>query len=116
MRIAIDAMGGDHAPDEIVRGALLYKASGGRAELILVGNEQAIRPVLGGSDMRIVDAREVVGMGEHPSSALRRRGETSIGVATGLVKDGEADGVVSAGNTGATMAAALLILGRIRGI
>jgi glycerol-3-phosphate acyltransferase PlsX len=55
-------------------------------------------------------------MGEHPSSALRRRGDTSIGVATQLVKDGRADAVVSAGNTGATMAAALLVLGRIRGI
>lgn len=114
MRIAIDAMGGDHAPDEIVRGALLYRASGGRAELVLVGRSDALRPLA--QDLAVVDAREVVGMGEHPSSALRRRGDTSIGVATQLVKDGRADGVVSAGNTGATMAAALLVLGRIRGI
>ena len=114
MRIAIDAMGGDHAPDEIVRGALLYRASGGNAELVLVGREEALRQHADG--ISIVDAREIVGMGEHPSSALRRRGDTSIGVATQLVKDGQADGVVSAGNTGATMAAALLILGRIRGI
>jgi glycerol-3-phosphate acyltransferase PlsX len=119
VRIAIDAMGGDHAPDEIVRGALLYRGSGGQAELFLVGREDVLRPRAGGSHpegIRIVDAREVVGMGEHPSAALRRRGDTSIGVATQLVRDRQADGVVSAGNTGATMAAALLVLGRIRGI
>jgi glycerol-3-phosphate acyltransferase PlsX len=118
MRIAIDAMGGDHAPDEMVRGALLYRASGGPAELVLVGREGEVRERLGAEagGISIVDASEVVGMGEHPSAALRRRADTSIGVATQLVKDGKADGVVSAGNTGATMAAALLILGRVRGI
>lgn len=119
MRIAIDAMGGDHAPDEIVRGALLYRGSGGRAELLLVGRDEDVRKTLGPTapdGVSVVDAREVVGMGEHPSSALRRRGGTSIGVATQLVKDGGADAVVSAGNTGATMAAALLVLGRVRGI
>ncbi|MBM4434773.1 MAG: phosphate acyltransferase PlsX [Chloroflexi bacterium] len=112
MRIAIDAMGGDHAPDEIVRGALLYRSEGGTADVVLVGDEARLR----GSGLEIVHASSVVEMGEHPSSALRRRGDTSIGVATQLVKDGKADAVVSAGNTGATMAAALLILGRIRGI
>ena len=132
MRIAIDAMGGDHAPDEIVRGALLYRGSaredhrspgedrgsGGRAEIVLVGREEDVRRALGaGADgISVVDARDVVAMGEHPSSALRRRGGSSIQVATQLVKDGRADGVVSAGNTGATMAAALLVLGRVRGI
>lgn len=119
MRIAVDAMGGDHAPDEIVRGALLYRASGGRAQIVLVGREDVLRPAAGKSHpdgIGIVDAREVVAMGEHPSTALRRRGATSIGVATQLVKDGHAEGVVSAGNTGATMAAALLVLGRVRGI
>lgn len=112
MRIAIDAMGGDHAPDEIVRGALLYRSEGGTADIVLVGDEARLR----GSGLEVVHASSVVEMGEHPSSALRRRGDTSIGVATQLVKDGKADAVVSAGNTGATMAAALLILGRIRGI
>ena len=92
MRIAIDAMGGDHAPDEIVRGALLYRAQGGRADLVLVGREADVRRALGSSGgIEIVDAREVVAMGEHPSSALRRRGDTSIGVATQLVRDGQAD-------------------------
>src|SRR6266571_3858805 len=120
MRIAVDAMGGDHAPDEIVRGALLYRAEGGIADLVLVGREEAISASLGPTGrserLAIVDARDVVEMHEHPSSELRRRSDTSIGVATELVKRGEADAVVSAGNTGATMASAVLILKRIPGI
>ncbi len=118
MRIAVDAMGGDHAPDEIVRGALLYRAEGGTADVVLVGDESRVRGALGGehAGIEVVHAGGVVQMGEHPATALRRRDDTSIGVATRLVKEGRADAVVSAGNTGATMAAALLILGRVRGI
>jgi glycerol-3-phosphate acyltransferase PlsX len=119
VRIAVDAMGGDHAPDEIVRGALLYRESGGTAEIVLVGREEVVRRLLGTTPRRgitLADAREAVAMAEHPAATLRRRRETSIGVATALVKSGEADAVVSAGNTGATMATALLVLGRIRGI
>src|SRR5713101_3787942 len=111
-------MGGDHAPDEIVRGALLYRAnSDGAADLVLVGEQAKLNRLVGGkAGIEIVHAASVVGMDEHPAAALRRRDDTSIGVATRLVKDGRADAVVSAGNTGATMAAALLILGRIKGI
>src|SRR5258708_35129318 len=119
MRIAVDAMGGDHATDEIVRGALLYRAEGGVAELVLVGREESVRASLGEAPragITVVDARDVVEMHEHPASELRRRTDTSIGVATELVKRGEADAVVSAGNTGATMASAVLILKRIPGI
>lgn len=119
MRIAVDAMGGDHAPDEIVRGALLYRRSGGEAELVLVGRSESLRPVLGTdppAGISVVHAGQAVAMDEHPAAALRRRGGTSIGIATALVKSGEADAVVSAGNTGATMAAALMTLGRIKGI
>ncbi|TMC07358.1 MAG: phosphate acyltransferase PlsX [Chloroflexi bacterium] len=118
MRIAVDAMGGDHAPDEIVRGALLYREKGGPAEVLLVGQQDRLRPLLGGArtGVEVHHAAEVIAMGEHPANALRRRSDTSIGVATALVKKGEADAVVSAGSTGATMAAALLVLGRVRGI
>ena len=119
MKIAVDAMGGDHAPDEIVRGALLYREKGGASDLVLVGREEEVRKLVPDPlppGLTIRDARDVVGMDEHPSTALRRRPDTSIGVATALVKHGEADAVVSAGNTGATMAAGLLTLGRIRGI
>ena len=111
-------MGGDHAPEEIVRGALLYRDLGGPAALTLVGPADRLRELLArrAAEVEVVHAADAVGMDEHPATALRRRDDTSIGVATRLVKDGRADAVVSAGNTGATMAAALLILGRIRGI
>jgi glycerol-3-phosphate acyltransferase PlsX len=111
-------MGGDHAPDDIIRGALLYREVVGTAELVLVGDEPTLKKLVGSKSggIEIVHAGGVVGMDEHPAAALRRRDDTSIGVATRLVKDGKADAVVSAGNTGATMAAALLILGRVRGI
>src|SRR5205823_11735666 len=118
MRIAVDAMGGDHAPDDIVRGALVYREVVGTADRVLVGDESRLKKLVGtkSSRIEIVHAAGVVGMDEHPAAALRRRDDTSIGVATRLVKEGRADAVVSAGNTGATMAAALLILGRVRGI
>ncbi len=111
-------MGGDHAPDDIVRGALLYREVVGTADLVLVGDEMQLKKLVGSktAGIDIVHAAGVVGMDEHPVAALRRRDDTSIGVATRLVKDGNADAIVSAGNTGATMAAALLILGRVRGI
>ena len=111
-------MGGDHAPEDIIRGALLYREVVGTADLVLVGDEAKLKKLVGAktAGIEILHAAGVVGMDEHPAAALRRRDDTSIGVATRLVKDGAADAVVSAGNTGATMAAALLILGRIRGV
>ena len=121
MRIAVDAMGGDHAPREIVRGAIDYAASSAD-EVILVGDvprlEREISAYDGGhpANVRLVDAPEVVGMGEHPATALRTKRRASIVVATDLVRNGEADAVVSAGSTGATMAAAVFRLGRIEGI
>jgi phosphate acyltransferase len=121
MRIAVDAMGGDHAPREIVRGALDYAASS-TDEIILVGDvprlerEIAEHSETPPANVRLVDAPEVVGMGEHPATALRTKRRSSIVVATDLVRNGEADAIVSAGSTGATMAAAVFRLGRIEGI
>ena len=121
MRIAVDAMGGDHAPREIVRGALDYAAAS-PDEVILVGNVPRIEREIvahgkGRPDnLRLVDAPEVIGMGEHPATALRSKRRASIVVATDLVREGDADAVVSAGSTGATMAAAVFRLGRIQGI
>jgi len=120
MRIAVDAMGGDHAPDEIVKGAI--KAAGFYPDItvILVGQKEKIIACLPdtGITPRIEfhEASEVVGMDEHPASAIKKKKDSSIVVATRLVKEGEADALVSAGNTGAQMAAALLGLGRIKGI
>jgi glycerol-3-phosphate acyltransferase PlsX len=115
--IAVDAMGGDHAPGEVVKGALEYRRAGGRARIILVGREAEIAPFLGDAHgFEISNAPDVVGMHEHPAAALRRRAGTSIGLATQLVRERRADAVVSAGNTGAQMASAVLILGRIANI
>ena len=121
MRIAVDAMGGDHAPREIVRGAIDY-AINSADEVILVGDvprlEREIadygkgaRPTSGSSTRP-----RSIEMGEHPATALRTKRRASIVVATDLVRDGAADAVVSAGSTGATMAAAVFRLGRIEGI
>jgi len=121
MRIAVDAMGGDHAPREIVRGAVDYALSS-TDEVILVGDVPRLEREIAGygkgtpGNIRVADAPEVIGMGEHPATALRTKRRSSIVVATNLVKEGDADAVVSAGSTGATMAAAVFRLGRIDGI
>ncbi|MDD4767257.1 MAG: phosphate acyltransferase PlsX [Desulfotomaculaceae bacterium] len=119
MRIAVDAMGGDAAPREIVQGALLA-ATEYNLSVILVGDEKQVRAELGNSDagglISVVHTPEAIEMGEHPAVAVRRKKNSSIVRATQLVRDGEAGAVVSAGNTGAAMTSALLYLGRIKGI
>ena len=121
MKIAVDAMGGDRAPAEIIKGAIqaVQKFS---CEIVLVGDEEKIRPILddesGGKifPIKIKHASEVIQMGEHPADAVRNKKDSSIVVATKMVKDGKCDAVFSAGSTGAAAAAAQLILKRIRGI
>jgi len=121
MRIAVDAMGGDFAPREVVRGAINYAASHAD-EVILVGATERIRTEIAEyghghpASVSFVDAPDVIGMTEHPAAALRVKRRASIRVATDLVRDGAADAVVSAGSTGATMAAAVFRLGRVDGI
>lgn len=120
MRIAVDAMGGDFAPKEIVRGAV-EAAKKYDCEIVLIGDEGQIRGELHGADpaalrISIVHASEVIGMNEHPAEAVRSKKDSSVVVATRLVKDGSCDAVFSAGSTGAAVAAAQLILHRIRGV
>lgn len=105
--IAVDAMGGDNAPKEIVAGAQLAAASG--AQIILVGQKDAI----GETSLPIVEASEVIEMDEEPGLAVRNKKDSSLVIAAQLVKDGRASAMVSAGNTGATMASALLGMGRL---
>jgi len=119
-RIAVDAMGGDFGPKVVVPGALAG-ARKSNASVILVGREQDISPVLEkedakGLDVEVVHASEIIGMEEKPSEALRRKKDSSLQVAFHLVKDGKADGVVSAGNSGAILACGMFILGRIKGV
>ncbi|MCR4399548.1 MAG: phosphate acyltransferase PlsX [Syntrophomonadaceae bacterium] len=120
MRIAVDAMGGDFAPAEVVRGALQAARSLG-VHVVLVGDESRVRAELdaGGfadEPVTVVHCTQVVEMNEHPALALRRKKDASIAVATGLVREGKADAVVSCGSTGAQMAAAVFILGLFPGI
>jgi len=125
VRIAIDAMGGDHAPAEIVAGAIRAQQDLG-VDVLLVGDPEQIRDQLQQqvtegdssvlSQVEIVPAEGVVEMHEEPLSALKRKPKASIGVAMDLVKQNRAQGVVSAGHSGAAMAAALLRLGRLPGI
>jgi glycerol-3-phosphate acyltransferase PlsX len=117
-RIAIDAMGGDHAPQEIVAGALLA-AQEDWGDLILVGDEAQVRPLLqgpGADKITVVHAPECVPMDMHASQALRIADKASLGVAVNMVKEGNADAVVSAGNSGAFLAIALIKLRTIPGI
>lgn len=113
-------MGGDQAPAEIVRGAV--EAQSGDCELLLVGDPDAIERELRACraapspKLRVVPAHDVVAMDESPASAVRRKRASSMAVALDLVKNGEADAAVSAGNSGAMMALAMMTLGRIRGI
>jgi len=118
-RIAIDAMGGDHAPAEIVAGALRAQEELG-VKVLLVGDPEevsaAVKQHTNASPLEIISSEGTIEMGEEPLSALRRKPKASINVAMDLVKQKRADAVVSAGHSGAVMAAALLRLGRLRGI
>jgi glycerol-3-phosphate acyltransferase PlsX len=123
MRVAVDAMGGDFAPRETVRGCV--EAVGrlrGVEQIVLVGDESAVRVELErnrartGDRLSLLHASEVVGMDEAPATAVRRKRDSSINRCVELVRDGKADAVVSAGNTGAVVAASLLHLGRVPGV
>ncbi|MEO5885293.1 MAG: phosphate acyltransferase PlsX [Candidatus Limnocylindrales bacterium] len=118
VRVAVDAMGGDHGPSQVIPGALDFARSHPDDELILVGDEPTIRAIAGElpPNARIVVASQVIGMDEHPALALREKKDSSILVATNLVRRGEADAIVTAGHTGAGMAAAVLRLGRLPGV
>ena len=120
MRIAVDAMGGDHGPAPILEGALQAVRESG-VEVILVGDESTLREQL--SRLRISDPRltvrhasQVVEMHESPAQMARKKRDSSIWVATELVKTREADAIVSAGNTGASMVASFFLLGVIKGV
>jgi len=119
MKVCVDAMGGDHAPEWIMKGALQASFSG--IPVILVGDEKKIKKEakrLGGlpSNIEIAHASESIGMSEPPAIAVRKKKDSSLNVGFKLIKDGKADAMVSAGNSGAIMAAAIMMLRRIPGI
>ena len=118
MRIIIDAMGGDNAPEEIIKGAVRVKRELG-VDVTLVGIEERVRECLaaeGCDDIDVVNATEIVTMEDDPSTAIRRKKNSSMAVALNLLRDGAGDAVVSAGSTGALLTGATLTVKRIRGI
>lgn len=118
MKIIVDAMGGDNAPEAIVKGALMARDELG-IELVLVGKKEEIEACIadaGTDKIEIADAREVVTMDDEPSTACRRKKDSSMTVALKMLHDGKGDAVVSAGSTGALLTGATLFVKRIKGI
>lgn len=122
VRIAIDAMGGDHAPGSIIEGAVLAQRTYGRkVDLILLGNSDIINAELGklgAADLplQVTHCEDVIGMAEEAAESVRRKPNSSIVMGLDLQKNHEADAFISAGNTGAVMAASLITLGRLKGV
>lgn len=118
MRIVVDALGGDNAPGEVVSGATAAATRLGDDEIILVGDEPGIRDALGGEEqpenISIRAASGRIEMADDPAAALRSNPESSISVAAKMVRAGEAEALFSAGSTGATVGASLLIVGRLK--
>ena len=123
MHIALDAMGGDYGPEQLITGAILAIKQAG-INVTLVGDSELLQSYLDKtaeqdvwqSSLEIAQASEVIGMDEYPVDAIRRKKDSSIMVAFELAKQEKVDGVVSAGNSGATLAAALRKLGRVKNV
>ncbi len=121
VRIAVDAMGGDYAPGEIIKGAVMAARKNNDVEIVLVGLPDIVEAELAKYDaahlpIRRVKADESIPEGKNPALAVRNRPNSSIAVATRIVRDGEADGLISAGPTGAIATSALRYLGMIDGV
>ena len=117
MRIAVDALGGDNAPDEVIAGTLAAARTLSGHEFVLVGDREVVEPILVRDipgNVSTQEARGTIGMDEEPAAALRARPEASVAVCATLVRSGEADAMFSAGSTGATVASALLGIGRLK--
>lgn len=117
MRIAVDAMGGDNAPKAIVEGVMLAKKDFPEIEFLLYGKENEIKKYMtDDKNVTIIHTDEKINSDDEPVKAIRRKKTASMVLAAQAVKNGEADAIFSAGNTGALLAAGLFIVGRIKGI
>ena len=121
IRVAVDAMGGDNAPGEIVKGAVEAVRRRNDIEVLLVGQEALVKEELSkytypDGQLRIVPATEVIDTEEAPVNAIRKKKDSSIVVAMNMVKNGEADALVSAGSSGAILVGGQVIVGRIKGV
>lgn len=117
MKIIIDAMGGDNAPEAIVKGALEAKRIF-NIDVVLVGQQDKVIPLLGkdAGKVEVINANEIITMEDDPSTAVRRKKDSSMAVALNMLANGEGDALVSAGSTGALLTGATLIVKRIKGI
>jgi glycerol-3-phosphate acyltransferase PlsX len=119
-RVALDLMGGDHAPASVIDGALLVAAETPDVDVVLVGPPEVAAACLAERNeagrFEVVPASQVVGMDEDPARAIRAKRDATVRVCARLVRDGSADAMVSVGSTGAALAAALFTLGRLKGI
>lgn len=122
IRIAVDAMGGDDAPTVVIEGAIRAVKEDAEIQVLLFGPQDRVREAVeaegdaDGLPIHVIDAPEVIGMGEAPAAAVKTKQRSSIHLGLGAHKQGKADAFVSAGNTGAVMAASLFILGRLPGV
>jgi glycerol-3-phosphate acyltransferase PlsX len=119
VRLALDAMGGDYAPAAAVEGAILFAREHPRDAIVLVGDERKVRDAFGAAhapNVSFQHASEVVEMADHAGTSIRRKKDSSLRVCFEMIHAGEVDAMVSAGHSGAVMAGALLVLGRIRGV
>ena len=120
-RVAVDAMGGDNAPDEIIKGAVAALRESSQVEVFLVGKPEILEEKLKGMTypedrLTVVPASDVIETGDPPVQAVRRKKDSSIVVGEKMIREGKADAFVSAGNTGAVLVGGQLLVGRIRGI
>ena len=121
VKVAVDAMGGDNAPKEIVKGAVEAVNESGKVKVYLVGMQDVLEKELSGytyqkEQMEIVPASEIIETAEPPVMAIRKKKDSSLVKALNLVKDGTCDAYVSAGSTGATLVGGQVIVGRIKGV
>ena len=115
--IAVDALGGDNAPDVVLDGVAQSLAEDAELTVILCGPDEVVSPFAASHERCVAQvATEAIGMGEHPAQAVRKKKDSSIVVGCRLVKEGAAQGFFSAGSTGACLAAATLVMGRVKGI
>lgn len=121
VKVAVDAMGGDNAPKEVVKGAVEAVNNIDNLEVILVGKEEQVNAELKGyqydsNRVKVVNATEVIGFNEPPAFAVKKKRDSSIVVAMMMVRKGEADAFISAGSTGAILVGGLAYIGRIKGV
>ncbi|WP_139922676.1 phosphate acyltransferase PlsX [Hymenobacter sp. DG01] len=122
MKIALDAMGGDFAPQAAVDGAVLAaKALAGKAQIVLIGQEDAVRPLVAqhgpdAADLLVVPASQIIEMGEHPAKAYQQKQDSSIAVGYRMLATGEVEAFCSAGNTGAMLVGAMFSVKAVSGV